>query len=39
MMAELNAALVRRRERSLDRVQPAGDAEPTERPAAVTATA
>lgn len=37
MMAELNAALVRRREGSLDRVQPADADEPTGRPSPVTA--
>jgi uncharacterized BrkB/YihY/UPF0761 family membrane protein len=36
MMAELNAALVRRREGSLDRVQPADAVEPTGRPAPAT---
>jgi len=37
MSAELNAALVRRREGSLDRVQPSDAGEPTERPAPATA--
>jgi uncharacterized BrkB/YihY/UPF0761 family membrane protein len=37
MMAELNAALVRHREGSLDRVQPADADEPTGRPTPVTA--
>jgi membrane protein len=39
MMAELNAALVRRREGSLDRVQPADAVEPAGRPAPATAPA
>jgi hypothetical protein len=37
MSAELNASLVRRREGSLDRVQPDGVAEPTARPAPTNA--
>ncbi len=37
MMAELNGAIVRHREGSLDRVQPPGNDDPAERPAQVSA--